>query len=226
LYRESREAQDRALKAAQLESQLAHARLEALRAQLNPHFLFNALNVVAMLVRRGANDDALRAVVNLSELLRRVLAAGTELEVSLRDEMALVERYLDVEQLRFRDRLTVHLSITADATEASVPGLILQPIVENAIKHGVANAADAGRVEISARHEGRRLLLRVCDNGPGFAEGWDPLQATGLGLANTRERLDRTYDGDYRFDLGRGPDGGAAVEIEIPYRVAAAAPRV
>jgi GAF domain-containing protein len=220
LYREAREARDRSLKAAQLESQLVRARLDALRAQLNPHFLFNALNVVAMLIRRGANEDALRAVVNLSELLRRVLAVGATPEVSLRDEMALIERYLDVEQLRFRDRLSVNIEIEPAAIEARVPGLILQPVVENAIKHGIANAEGPGHVCISARHEGGRLLLRVADNGPGFPNGWDAARS-GVGLSNTRERLERTYDGDYRFDVGRGDRGGAVVEIEIPYRRAA-----
>ena len=223
LYREAREAQDRALKSAQLESQLVRARLEALRAQLNPHFLFNALNVVAMLIRRGANEDALRAVVNLSELLRRVLAAGGTLEVSLRDEMALVERYLDVEQLRFRDRLSVDIAIEPKVIEARVPGLILQPLVENAIKHGIANAEGPGHVQISARHDARRLILRVADNGPGFPKDWHTARS-GVGLANTRERLERTYDGDYRLDVGHRINGGAVVEIEIPYRVANADP--
>jgi GAF domain-containing protein len=224
MYRAAREARDQEVKAAWLESQVARARLEALRAQLNPHFLFNALNVVAMLVRRGANDDALRAVVNLSELLRRVLASGTALEVPLREEMALVERYLDVEKLRFRDRLTVRVSITPAALDTKVPGLILQSLVENAIKHGVAKADGPGRVEILARHEGSKLLLRVCDNGPGFREGWDPSRATGVGLANMRERLERMYDGNYRLDLRRGDDGGAVVEIDIPLRPAGAPP--
>ena len=223
LYREAREARDRALTAAQLESQLVRARLEALRAQLNPHFLFNALNVVAMLIRRGANEDALRAVVNLSELLRRVLAAGATLEVSLRDEMALVERYLDVEQLRFRDWLSVEIAIEPSVSDARVPGLILQPLVENAIKHGIANAEGPGHVQISARREGRRLVLRVADNGPGFPKAWNTARP-GVGLPNTRERLERTYDGDYRLDIGRGANGGGVVEIEIPYRVATNGP--
>ena len=223
LYREAREARDRALRSAQLESQLVRARLEALRAQLNPHFLFNALNVVTMLIRRGANEDALRAVVNLSELLRSVLAAGATLEVSLRDEMALVERYLEVEQLRFRDRLSVEIAIEPEVIEARVPGLILQPLVENAIKHGIAKVDGPGHVQISARHEGRRLILRVADNGPGFPNVWDTARP-GVGLPNTRERLERTYDGDYRLDLGCGANGGAVLEIEIPFQLAADGP--
>ena len=217
LYREAREAHKREVKSARLESQLTRARLETLRAQLNPHFLFNALNVVAMLVRRGANDDALNAVVNLSELLRRVLATRTALEVPLEDEIALVERYLEVEKLRFRDRLTVRMDIAPDAHHARVPSLVLQPLVENAIKHGIAGREGPGRVEIIARREGRRLVLEVRDNGPGFAKTGDAAQSSGIGLANTHERLARSYEGRYRFELGSADGGGACVRLEFPY---------
>jgi len=218
LHRETRDARNRELRSAQLESQLAKARLEALRTQLNPHFLFNALNVVAMLVRRGANDDALNAVVSLSELLRQVLAAGTTMEVDLADEVALVERYLAVERIRFRDRLSVEIDMPPSLADARVPGLILQPLVENAIKHGIAQNDGPGRIAVSARHEDRRLILRVSDNGPGFPNDWDPSQSAGVGLANSRERLDRMYDGRADFRLLRGSDGGALVEIAMPYR--------
>lgn len=218
LYRETREARNQELRSAQLESQLAKARLEALRTQLNPHFLFNALNVVAMLVRRGANDDALNAVVSLSELLRRVLAAGTATEVDLADEFALVERYLAVEQMRFRDRLSVEIDMPAALAEARVPGLILQPLVENAIKHGIAQSEGPGRIAVSARHEGRRLVLCVSDNGPGFPSDWEFSRSPGVGLANTRERLDRMYVGDAELSLLRGSEGGAVVKIAMPYR--------
>ena len=219
LYRATREAQDRALTSAQLESQLARARLDALRAQLNPHFLFNALNLVAMLVRRGANDDALKTIVSLSELLRHVLAAGTELEVSLRDEVALVRRYLDVQRVRFRDRLAARVRIPSSLLDARVPGLLLQPLIENAIKHGFPEADGLGEVEIIGRHEGRMLILRVSDNGRGFPKGWDPAGATGVGIANLRERLARMYDTEYRLDLRNRPSGGAIVEIAIPFRL-------
>jgi GAF domain-containing protein len=218
LYRETREARNRELRSAQLESQLAKARLEALRAQLNPHFLFNALNVVAMLVRRGANEDALNAVVSLSELLRQVLAAGTTTEVHLADEVALLERYLAVERIRFRDRLSVAIDMPPSLVDARVPGLILQPLVENAIKHGIAQNDGPGRITVAARHEGRRLILRVTDNGPGFPDDWDPSQAPGVGLANVRERLERMYERNAGLTLLRGADGGAVVEIAMPYR--------
>jgi LytS/YehU family sensor histidine kinase len=220
LYRATREAQDRVLREAQLESQLARARLDALRAQLNPHFLFNALNLVAMLVRRGANDEALNTIISLSELLRRVLAVGTTLEVSLREEVTLVERYLEVERVRFRDRLTANVSIPPPVLDARVPGLLLQPLVENAIKHGFADTDGPGCVDIVARRDGRNLILSVSDDGRGVPTNWDSSRTTGLGLANLRERLARMYDTDYRLDLRRGDHGGAVVEVLIPYRTA------
>jgi LytS/YehU family sensor histidine kinase len=220
LYTEAREAHDQAMRASQLEAQLVQARLDALRAQLNPHFLFNALNTVAMLVRRGANDDALRAVVSLSEVLRRALAGQGAQEVALREELALVEHYLRVEQLRFRDRLSVQVDIDPEALEASLPGLVLQPIVENAIRHGVARRAGSGRIAISAQHQGGKLVLQVCDNGPGFLDGWEAAASGRVGLANTRERLNRLYGAAARLEAHNAPDGGAVVTIEIPFRTA------
>jgi NO-binding membrane sensor protein with MHYT domain/GAF domain-containing protein len=218
LYTEAREARDQALRASQLEGQLMQARLQVLRAQLNPHFLFNALNTVAMLVRRGANDDALRAVVSLSEVLRRALAGQSRQEVSLREELALVEHYLRVEQLRFRDRLSVDIAVEPDALEGSVPGLVLQPVVENAVRHGVARRAGSGRIEISARREADRLRLEVRDNGPGFPDGWEAAASGRVGLANTRERLQRLYGSAGRFEARNAVEGGAVVTIEVPYR--------
>jgi NO-binding membrane sensor protein with MHYT domain/GAF domain-containing protein len=220
LFTEARDAHDQAIRASRLEGQLMQARLEALRAQLNPHFLFNALNTVAMLVRRGANEDALRAVVSLSEVLRRALAGQSAQEVSLREELALVEHYLQIEQLRFRDRLTVDVAVEPQALEASVPGFVLQPLVENAVGHGVARHAGSGRIEISGRRETGRLVLEVRDNGPGFPEGWEVVASGRVGLANTRERLSRLYGGACRFEARNAPEGGALVTIEIPFTLA------
>jgi NO-binding membrane sensor protein with MHYT domain/GAF domain-containing protein len=219
LYTEARQAHDQAVRASQLESQLMQARLEALRAQLNPHFLFNALNTVAMLVRRKANDDALRAVVSLSEVLRRALAGQGSQEVTLREELTLVEHYLQVEQLRFRDRLSVDVDVDAELLDARVPGLVLQPLVENAVRHGVARRAGHGRVEIAARQVAGRLLLQVSDNGPGFPDGWEAAASGRVGLANTRERLARLYGAATGFEAHNAPEGGAVVSIEIPLRM-------
>jgi LytS/YehU family sensor histidine kinase len=218
LHTEALEGRERAVRASQLEAQVVQARLEALRAQLNPHFLFNALNTVAMLVRLNANADALKAVVSLSEVLRQALAGRGAQEVALREELSLVDHYLQVEQLRFRDRLRVSVEADPQTLEASVPSLILQPLVENAIRHGVARRDEGGRVEIVGRRETGRLVLEVRDDGPGFPRGWDPAASGRVGLANTRERLERLYGAAFKFETRNAPAGGAVVRVEIPYR--------
>jgi LytS/YehU family sensor histidine kinase len=218
LYTEALEARERAVRTSQLEAQVVHARLDALRAQLNPHFLFNALNTVAMLVRRKANADALKAVVSLSEVLRQALAGGGAQQVALREELSLVDHYLRVEQLRFRDRLRVSVEVEPDTLDASVPSLVLQPLVENAVRHGVARRGEGGCVEIAGRREKGTLVLQVRDDGPGFPRGWDPVRGGRVGLANTRERLQRLYGSAFRLETSNAPSGGAVVTVEIPYR--------
>ena len=217
LYRDAQEARDRSVRAAQLEAQLAHARLEALQAQLNPHFLFNALNTVAMLVRRGANADALRGVVSLSELLRKVLMGNRSLEVPLREELAVVEHYLSIERMRFRDRLTGTIAADPDVREALVPSLILQPIVENAVRHGIAPGSRGGHLEIRCRRRGDVVSIEVRDNGSGLPDGWDPTASSGIGLANTRERLERLYHAAHRFEVRSAPGEGTVAVIELPF---------
>ena len=193
-------------------------RLDALRAQLNPHFLFNALNTIAMLVRRQANQDALHGIVNLSDLLRRSLTTHTALQVPLRAELPLLESYVAIEQLRFRDRLQVRLEIAPDTLDALVPSLLLQPLVENSIKHGVAQRSEAGTIEVRSRREDETLVLEVCDDGPGFAPGWDPASSGGVGLANTRERLERLYGSAPRFEARNRDGSGAVVVVRIPFQ--------
>ena len=217
-HTEALEARERAVRTSQLEAQVVQARLEALRAQLNPHFLFNALNTVAMLVRLKANADALKAVVSLGEVLRQALAGRGAQEVALREELSLVDHYLRVEQLRFRDRLRVAVDTEPEVLEASVPSLILQPLVENAVRHGIARREAGGRVEIVGRRENGRLVLEVRDDGPGFPRGWDPTSSGRVGLANTRERLERLYGAAFAFETTNAPTGGAVVRVEIPYR--------
>jgi LytS/YehU family sensor histidine kinase len=218
LYTEARRAQDEVIRASRLESQLMRTRLDALRAQLDPHFLFNALNTIAMLVRRQANQDALRGIVSLSELLRRSLAEQSALLVPLRSELPLLESYVAIEQLRFRDRLHVHVGVAPDTLDALVPGLLIQPLLENAIKHGIARRSDAGTVEVRSRRDADMLVLEVMDDGPGFPAGWDPGTSGGIGLANTRERLERLFDGTHQFEAHNGPGGGAVVTIRIPFQ--------
>jgi LytS/YehU family sensor histidine kinase len=223
LHTELRRAHDAELRATRLEAQLIQARLEALRAQLNPHFLFNALNTIAMLVRRQANAEALRGIVGLSQLLRQVLDRRAAAEVSLGEELALVEHFLAIEQLRYPDRLRVRIRVDRGVLEAQVPNLLLQPLVENAVRHGIGRRRGAGIVEIVVHRRGDALTLQVRDDGPGLPDGWCPEEGFGLGLANTRERLQRLYGPDHRFELCNDARGGAQALVQIPFRLARAA---
>jgi LytS/YehU family sensor histidine kinase len=223
LHAELRRAHEAELRASRLEAQLIQARLEALRAQLNPHFLFNALNTIAMLVRRQANAEALRGIVGLSQLLRQVLDRRAAPEVSLGEELALVEHFLAIEQLRYPDRLRVRIQVDPDVLEAQVPNLLLQPLVENAVRHGIGRREDAGIVEIVARRRRGALTLQVWDDGPGLPDGWRPEADFGLGLANTRERLQRLYGRRHRFELRNDARGGVRALVRIPFHLARAA---
>jgi LytS/YehU family sensor histidine kinase len=223
LHTELRRAHDAELRASRLEAQLIQARLEALRAQLNPHFLFNALNTIAMLVRRQANAEALRGIVGLSQLLRQVLDRRAAPEVSLGEELALVEHFLAIEQLRYPDRIQVRIRLDRGVLEAQVPNLLLQPLVENAVRHGIGRRRGAGVVEIVARRRRDALTLEVRDDGPGLPEGWRPEEDYGVGLANTRERLERLYGPHHRFELRNDTRGGAQAVVRIPFHTARAA---
>lgn len=218
LFTEVRLAHERDLRTSRLESQLMQARLETLRAQLNPHFLFNALNTIAMLVRRQASAKAVRGIVGLSQMLRQVLDRRSSPEVRLGEELALVEHYLTVEQLRFQDRLAVSVNVPRDVLDAWVPSLILQPLVENAVRHGIDRQAGAGLIEIVGRRHNGTLRLEVRDSGPGFPDGWDPASSAGIGLANTQERLRRLYGAAHGFKVRNPPAGGAVVSVTVPFR--------
>jgi hypothetical protein len=207
---------------AELETQLVQAQLDALRAQLNPHFLFNALNSAAMLVRAGARAEAVRVLAGLGELLRHVLYGPGTHEVPLRDELAFVERYLAIERVRFGDRLRVEVEVEPGAMDAAVPNLLLQPLVENALKHGIAPRPDGGRVAVRARAAGAVLRVEVCDDGGDLA-GREAPAGRGLGLANTRARLDRLYGGRATLRVG-GHAGGTSAVVELPLRAWAAPP--
>lgn len=211
-YRLSRE---RELRAAQLETQLADARLEALKMQLHPHFLFNALNSILPLVYRD-RDAAARTVVQLGDLLRLSIQTEAHYEITLKEEIEFLELYLEIQKTRFQDRLSVALRIAPDLMAAQVPNLILQPLVENAIKHGVAARPGSGRVEVEGYREGPWLVLRVRDDGPGAPEGEELEKGGGVGLRNTRGRLQHLYEGRYRFDYGNLPEGGFAVTLAVP----------
>lgn len=212
------EAREREAHAARLSAQLAEARLGALRMQLHPHFLFNSLNALSVLVREQNTAAASRMLELLGDVLRQVLRSDQPHEVPLADELGFLEQYLAIEQVRFSDRLRVHWSIEDQARIALVPGFVLQPLVENAIKHGVAKRADAGRIDISARVVGDRLELSVRDDGVGMS----PSQPEGVGLSNTRDRLRTLYGDAATLAFSTPAEGGTEVVTTIPYRDASA----
>ena len=201
--------------AAQLQAQLADARLSALRNQLNPHFLFNTLHAVSALVERDPRGVR-RMIVRLSELLRTSLDQADEPEVPLQRELTFIERYLDVMQVRFQGKLQVRMDVDPDVTDALVPNLILQPLVENALKHGVSNIVGLGQIELYARRVGERVVLGVRDNGPGLKGGLDP-GAEGVGLRNTRQRLAQLYGSEQSLELRSGDGDGLVAEVSLPY---------
>lgn len=206
-------------RASQLEAQLAQAQLQALKMQLHPHFLFNTLNAIAVLVRERDDRAAVRMLTRLSGFLRLVLENTGQQEVPLREELAFLERYLEIEQIRFQDRLRVRMSVDPAAMGALVPNMITQPLVENAIRHGIAKQASAGLLEIEVVRRGALLYLQIRDDGRGLPpEGL--AGATGIGLANTRARLHQLYGAQHRFEIDNAPGGGAVVRIALPYRSA------
>jgi signal transduction histidine kinase len=214
---------EKELRAAQLESQLAQAQLLALRSQLNPHFLFNTLHAISTLMHRDVRT-ADRMISQLSDLLRLSLEIGGAPEVPLKTELEFVERYLEIQRARFPDRLQVEIHAQPEALDALVPNFILQPLVENAVRHGVATRSSGGCVSIRARRDGAVVVLEVRDNGPGFPAGFSLDGRAGLGLVNTRERLKQLYAHDHCFTMINAKEGGACVTIAVPYRAAALSP--
>ena len=189
------------------------ARLTALRAQLNPHFLFNSLNAVGVLVRDRDTETASRVIEELGTMLHELLKPDAKHEISLAEELAFLDRYLVVEQIRFSDRLRPTFDIAPDALGAAVPALVLQQLVENAVRHGIAKRTESGHVRISARRDGDDLVLVVSDDGPGLAE----VNASGVGLANIRARLATLHGTRARLDLTSPPSGGAIATVRLPY---------
>ena len=205
--------------AERLRAQVAEARLDALRQQLNPHFLFNTLNYIVSDLRSLRSKDvepALRMLLALADLLRDVLRERAQL-IPLRDEVRMVERYLEIERARFGDRLQAHVTFEPRALDALVPSLILQPLLENAMRHGVSTGDGRCRLDLAVRTHADRLTIEVRDAGPGI----DPAKATnasGVGLRNTAERLSYLYGDDHRFDLKTLDGGGLLVAIDLPLR--------
>jgi hypothetical protein len=195
------------LRESRLEAELARAQLDALRLEIQPHFLFNTLNSVAALIRRRSNDRALEVVLGLSELLRATVDRSDRHLVPLREEVEFVERYVALQKTRFADRLRVAFDVAADVAELPVPWLVLQPLVENAIRHGVAPRAGGGSIEVRARLEQGALVLEVADDGPG--PGAEE-SAAGIGLRNVRSRLQQLYGDAASLSLVRTLESTAA----------------
>jgi hypothetical protein len=211
-----RRLREREVLASRMEAQLVEAQLGALRMQLQPHFLFNAMNTVAMLIRQGDAQTAVRVLARLSDLLRQILDDGRGQEVPIEEELDLLARYLEIEQLRFGDRLDVRITLDEGAQGALVPAFLLQPLAENAIRHGIARRASAGRIELDGRRENGMLVLRLRNDGPPLPDDWTPYGA-GIGLRNTRARLDRLYGDGASLDVADAPEGGVAVRIVLPW---------
>jgi len=205
------------MEAARLSEGLSQAQLGALRRQIEPHFLFNTLNTVAGLVREQRGDDAIRLIASLSSFLRRMIGDANRQEVPLREELAFTRDYLAIQQMRFGERLEIAIEVPSEFDEARVPNLILQPIVENAIKHGIAKRVRGGAIRIAASSLGDALTLTVKNDGPPLAAIPDS-DGPGIGVANVRARLNGLYGASSSFRMNDCPQGGVEVAISLPLR--------
>jgi len=208
---------EREFRASQLESQLAQAQLQTLKMQLQPHFLFNTLNGISALVRDNRNKAAVNMLAGLSDLLRYTLESAGKQEVPLKEELEFLELYLDIQQMRFSDRLQVEMQIEPETLDALVPNLILQPLVENAIRHGTSRRAASGTVTVSARREEGSLRILIRDDGPGLKRDDGAMTVEGVGLSNTRARLAQLYGERQKFTLAERRSGGVEATLVIPF---------
>jgi len=197
------------------------AELRALRYQLHPHFLFNTLNAISTLVVEERTRDAARMIARLGDFLRATLEGDGAHEVALADELSLTEHYLDIEKARLGERLAIHMHVGPDSLGAAVPYLLLQPLVENAIRHGIAPRREGGSLQIEVNRAGERLHIHLRNDGlagpPQRANEGDATSAS-VGLRNVRERLERLYEDNHRFELAFADDGGCEVSIDLPFR--------
>jgi len=199
---------------ARLTAQLAQAQLQALKMQIHPHFLFNTLNSIAALLHKDV-EAADRMIARLGDFLRLTLKQSDTQTIDFAQELKFLKCYLDIERTRFEDRLTVEIEVEPQSLNVAVPNLILQPIVENAIRHGIARQTSSGQITIRAFKEGERLIVQVEDNGPGLRTNPNGTNA-GIGLSNTRARLKQFYGEDYRFEIANAAERGVIVTLEIP----------
>jgi sensor histidine kinase YesM len=208
---------ERELVTSKLEARLATSRLQVLKMQLHPHFLFNTLNAISELIHKDP-ESAERMIGDLSDLLRLSFEKLEVQEISLRQELEFLRKYLEIEQMRFHDRLMVEMQISPETLDASVPNMILQPLVENAIKHGIAPRSAGGKIRIGALRNNGTLELSVSDNGIGVPSGDLENLSEGVGLSNTRRRLRHLYGEGHKFDLANAEKSGLRVNLTIPFR--------
>jgi LytS/YehU family sensor histidine kinase len=217
VYDRARVAQ---LRESQLEADLAHAQLNALRLEIEPHFLFNTLNAIASLIRSRSTDRALDMLLGLSALMRATLDRPAEHTRTVDAELAFVQQYVELQRVRFMDRLDVCYQVAPDAGRCAIPTLIVQPLVENAFRHGIARRPGHCRLEVGARLEGPRLHLWVHDNGAGLPDGFSIDSHSGVGLRNTASRLRRFYGDEASFRIQPAAGGGTEAHIELPAHAA------
>jgi two-component system LytT family sensor kinase len=204
--------------AARLSEQLSKAQLRALRTQIEPHFLFNSLNAIAGLVRENRNDDAVSMIAGFSDFLRRILKDSHRQEVPLAEEMDFLQKYLDVQKVRFADRLHLSVDVPRELLVAQVPNLILQPMVENAVKHGIAKRAQGGTIRIRASRLNAMLTLSIFNDGPSLTADWETT-GSGIGISNVRTRLRSLYGDSFDLRL-QNQDNGVEVSVSVPFREA------
>jgi two-component system LytT family sensor kinase len=204
------------IETARLNEQLANAQLESLLRQIEPHFLFNSLNAIAGLVREGRIDTAVSTIVSLSEFLRKIIEHPNRQEAPLGEEIAYLEKYLDIQKLRFADRLQISVDVPEELFSLQVPSLILQPLVENAVKHGIAKQARGGWIRVAAFCSNDSLTLRVYNDGPNLPRDWDNTQS-GVGIVNVRARLQNLYGDKCKFSL-HNQNSGVEALLSVPFR--------
>jgi two-component system LytT family sensor kinase len=201
---------------ARLNEQLSKAQLNALRRQIEPHFLFNTLNAIAGLVREKRNDAAVDMIAGLSDLLRRVVEDSDRQQVPLKEELEFAQTYLEIQKVRFADRLQVSVDVPKELFLAQVPSLILQPMVENAVKHGIAKRVQGGTIRINASRVNGTLTVRVYNDGPSLAAGWDN-SGSGVGISNVRTRLQNLYGGEFELSMQNRSSGGVEASVSLPF---------
>jgi two-component system LytT family sensor kinase len=200
---------------ARLNEQLSQAQLDALRRQIEPHFLFNTLNAIAGLVREKRNDAAVDMIARLSDFLRRVVEESGRQQVPLDEELDFAQKYLDIQKVRFAERLQVTVDVPMELFPAQVPSLILQPMIENAVKHGIAKRVQGGAIRIAASRSNGRLTLTVYNDGPGLPAGWEKSH-TGVGISNARTRLQNLYGDEFELNMQNQEPGGVEVSVSVP----------